>query len=629
MSARSAACPSCGAAIAFANSASLIVVCESCNYASYRTDVKLELIGQVAQVAPIESELALGTRGKIDAVGFQIVGQVQLDHGAGPWNEWAILFDDGRNAWLAEAQGQVLFTRAVAGGEELRYADLQAGAEIDLGPHGRWTIAEKGAGRVTAIRGELPAAIRTEALVHYADLSGADGGFGTLDFGALDTCQAIYLGRRLELAALGLDLADAEARPGRKVKAARVTCPKCAGAIELRDPENTRRVGCPYCGALLDPHAKEMRVLAVSSTLQRKAGIPIGAKGKLFGHDYEVLAWLERSVTAEGERYPWDEYLLRRGDGAYRWLVLSQAHWSFVEPLNLADVKKSASRVSYKGRSFRHFSGGRARVDRVLGEVYWEVAVGETVKVDDYIDPPFMVSFESSEDEKLVSLGTYVERDVVKTAFGLTQNLPRPSQIGPQQPNPVRAQLKRWWASAAVFTLLVLGLDLLFHVVHAGRIAHSGKYPFVSVARAGDAAAIVSDEFELEGWRGNAEVTVSAPALQQGSLELEGSLANASTGKAYPFAVRSNGSAGLDAASLQHVQRATVRVGGVPGGRYRLRLDPHCAIDAPDATFEVVVKRQLASNGLPIVILVLCWAVPVLMSLIAAGIESARWQQSD
>jgi hypothetical protein len=604
-------------------------VCESCNYASYRTDVALELIGKVAQVAPIESALALRARGTLDGSGFQVVGQVQLDHGAGPWNEWAIAFDDGASAWLAEAQGQVLLMRAVDAGRGLRYADMRAGAEVDLGPHGRWTIAEKGVGRVTAIRGELPSAIVPEALVRYADLSGADGGFGTLDFGAGEICEAVYLGRRASLVELALDLTGAETRPDRKTKAARITCPKCAGAIDLKDPDNALRVGCPYCGALLDPRSTAMSVLAVSSTMRQRPGLPIGAKGRLIGQDFEVLAWLERSITSEGVRYPWDEYLLRRGDGAYRWLVCSERQWSFVEPLNLADVKRSSSRASFKGRSFRHFSGGRARVDSVLGEVYWEVAVGETVSSDDYIDPPLMLSFESSDGEKLVSLGTYLERGVVKSAFGLAQDLPRPSAIGAIQPNPVRSHLKRWWASAAVITAIVLGLDLFFHAVHAGAVAHSGKYPLVKLARVGDSSPIVSDEFELKGWRGNAEVIVSAPALAQGSLDLEGSLASSSTGATYPFAVRATGSAGLDASSLRRIESATVRVGGVPGGRYRLRLEPHCQLAAPDATFEVVVRRQRASNALPIVIVLLCWAVPILMSLIAVGLESARWQKSD
>jgi hypothetical protein len=690
MSARFAACPSCGARIEFANSASLIVVCESCEYVSYRTDVKLELIGKVAQVAPIESALALHARGKIDGSGFEIVGQVQLDHGKGPWNEWAIAFDDGKSAWLAEAQGQILFTREVDGGGELRYASIAAGAEIDLGASGRWTVAEKGSGRVTAIRGQLPELIKPDSIVHYADLSGEGDGFGTFDFGAGDACEAIYLGRRLSAADLALDLSGAAAPAERKVRAARITCPKCAGAIDLRDPENTQRVGCPFCGALLDPRSKEMQVLGVSLTTRSRSALPIGAKGRISAQEFEVLAWLERSVVEEGVRFPWEEYLLRRGDGAYRWLVCSDRQWSFVEPLNLADVKRSSSRVSYRGRSFRRFSGGEARVDRVLDEVYWEVSVGETVRSDDYVDPPLMISFETTEGEKIASLGTYLERAAVETAFGLKQKLPSPTAIGAIQPNPVRADLRRWWKSAAVITAIVLGLDLFFHVAHTGKIAHAGKYPLVPISRSGDTAAvrpssdattsttpssdartdtstdsststsggmhagsssstlapidlaalqkpadlsitapIVSDEFELDGWRGNVEVEVSAPALQHGALNLEGCLVSSSSGEKHSFAVQTSGTSSEDLAGAHSIERASVRIGGVPGGRYRLRLDPHSAIVDPNGTFEIVVKRQLASSTLPIVIVILCWLAPLVLSIAGAAIEGVRWQKSD
>jgi hypothetical protein len=638
VSARSATCPSCGATIEFASSTSLVVVCESCEYASYRTDVKLELIGKVAQVAPIESEIALHARGKFGDVGFEVVGQVQLDHGRGPWNEWAVALDDGTSAWLAEAQGQVLATRAVEARTDLRYASIAAGSEVDLGAEGRWTIAEKGAGRVTAIRGQLPALMKPGDLVRYADLSGPSDGFGTLDFGSGETCEAVYLGRRASVAELALDLSGAQAQPARKVKAARITCPKCAGAIDLRDPENAQRVGCPFCGALMDPRSNAMQVLAVSSTARKEPGIPIGARGKLRGQDFEVLAWLERSVVEDGERYPWDEYLLRRNDGAYRWLVCSDRQWSFVEPLHLADVQRKASRVSYRGTSFRHFSGGVARVDRVLGEVYWEVSVGDTVRSDDYVAPPLMLSFESTDDEKLVSLGTYVEKSEIETAFGLARKLPRAQSMGTLQPNTVRASLKLWWLGAVAISAVVVALALFFHVIHSGRVAYSGQHPFVPAiqgdlasprgASASTIAPIVTDEFELDGWRGNVEVTIAAPALQHGALSVEGSLVSSETGAVHPFAVRSSGTPSDDAASIGTVERASVRIGSVPGGRYRLRLEPHAALASSNRTFDVVVRRQLATNGLPVVIIVLSWIAPVLMSIIAGAIEGARWQKS-
>ena len=90
----------------------LLVVCAHCNLASWRTDVKLERIGKVAELAPIESPIALGAEGRVDGHAFRVAGVVELDHGRGPWHEWAIRFDDGAWAWLAEAQGQYLVTRA-------------------------------------------------------------------------------------------------------------------------------------------------------------------------------------------------------------------------------------------------------------------------------------------------------------------------------------------------------------------------------------------------------------------------------------------------------------------------------------------------------------------------------------
>jgi hypothetical protein len=56
-------------------------------------------------------------------------------------------------------------------------------------------------------------------VVHYADLSGPEGGFGTLDYGAGEECEQLYLGVRRELAELELDTSSTEA-PVRRTTAA-------------------------------------------------------------------------------------------------------------------------------------------------------------------------------------------------------------------------------------------------------------------------------------------------------------------------------------------------------------------------------------------------------------------------
>ncbi len=625
MSSRSATCPACGAEIEFANVATLIVVCSHCRYASIRKGQALETIGLVAEVAPIESPIALGARGALDGNRFVVVGQIQLDHGAGPWNEWNVLFDSGKSGWLAEAQGQYLVTFAVPTLSVPAYDALSAGEELDLGAHGRWLVAEKGRGAVTALRGELSADLRPGALVNYADLSGAQGGFGTLDYGAGTQCETIYLGVRRELADLHLDTTGSEAPVRRKTAAQRVECPKCAGAIDLRDAANTQRLGCPYCGALLDPRAPVLRVLAVSELFRSPRGPDVGAKGTLFGQSFEVLAHLERSVRSDGQRWPWDEWLLRRADGAYRWLVCAQNHWTFVEPLNLADVKRSGSRVQWKGRRFKHFSGGVARVDRVVGEVYWEVEVGEEVRGDDFVDAPNMISFEESAGEKLVSLATHVERAEIERAFSLAKPLPAPSTIGPAQPNRVAEVLGGFWKLFGVLALVLLALGIALVAARPERVVLQSTH---GLSLGG---AIVSDEFEIAaplGLRTRATIALTAPGLATGGFACDGLVEELTSGSARPFSVTTSGPvAGVPESA--DTSTAVLKIGGLAAGRYRLRIDPHASAVARTGVLTLRVTSGGGDLGTAFLLIVLLLAVPLVFSIVSGVIEGQRWSQSD
>ena len=48
-----------------------------------------------------------------------------------------------------------------------------------------------------------------------------------------------------------------------------------------------------------------------------------------------------RSVTIEGIKYFWHEYLLYNPMIGFRWLVHSDNQWNFVEPVNPADVEQA------------------------------------------------------------------------------------------------------------------------------------------------------------------------------------------------------------------------------------------------------------------------------------------------
>ena len=466
MTDRVASCPGCGGTLTFASAATVCVVCPFCGGASYRSDVDLEFLGKVAEVADIASPVELGGSGKLDGVGWTAIGRIQLDHGAGPWNEWCLLFDDGTWRWYAEAQGEALLTTAQP------LADLPAppawdvlvpDVDVDLGPSGRFVVAEIGTGRVTAVQGELPTRVLPGAVVRYADLRGPGGTFATLDYGAGGPAvEAVYVGRTVLPEQLGLD-AEKAAPVEKKVAARRLSCPKCAGIIELRDPESVR-VTCQSCGALIEPTERGAKALGVGAALKLEPALPLGAQGTLRGGKVEVLAFLVRSVKVEGVRYAWREYLLRTVKGSYRWLTESHAHWTLLEPVSPGDVAKSGGKMVFQGRTFEHFQTGKATVDHVQGEVYWKVEVGETVQSKDFVAPPWCLTVEQSGNETNVTVGTYLPKEEVEAAFGV--RLATPHGVAPAQPNPYRGGTGRWWGVAA---LLVLGMIVLMVAVSGAK----------------------------------------------------------------------------------------------------------------------------------------------------------------
>ncbi|MDQ5903421.1 MAG: hypothetical protein QG672_1012, partial [Pseudomonadota bacterium] len=116
---KTASCPSCGAPVEFKSTASLYAVCEYCRSTLLRHGEDLENIGRMADLLEDSSLIQIGTEGKFRGVHFGVIGRIQLKHESGIWNEWHILFDDGRAGWLSEASGEYVVSAQVAVKEEI------------------------------------------------------------------------------------------------------------------------------------------------------------------------------------------------------------------------------------------------------------------------------------------------------------------------------------------------------------------------------------------------------------------------------------------------------------------------------------------------------------------------------
>ena len=73
-----------------------------------------------------------GDEGTLGGRPCQVLGRVQLDHGAGPWDEYYVALDGGQSwGWLAFAQGHWYATSAVPGIVVPNYQELRPGTTPD------------------------------------------------------------------------------------------------------------------------------------------------------------------------------------------------------------------------------------------------------------------------------------------------------------------------------------------------------------------------------------------------------------------------------------------------------------------------------------------------------------------
>lgn len=465
------ACPQCGAEVEFRFDDSFVRVCGSCRSAVARTDRGVETLGKFADLVPMQSPLALFAEGTYGGMSFILVGKAQLRHAAGGmWQEWYAKFGSGVWGWLAEAQGRYYMTFEVPNLPVTPHYQLQPGAERSLPTREgerTFTVSEVGVATFVAADGELPYRLIPGSTFRYADLSDGRGGFATIDYGAPASRDprvapseppSIYIGGQIRLEDLHLSGGIApHPDAGPRVSSARLACPNCNGSLELRAPDAALRVVCPYCNSLLDVSGGQ---LAFLRNLGKKPqlDLPLGALGKFQDGgqqvELQIIGYLQRSARVDGDWYPFEEYLLYAPQLGFRWLVCSDGHWSYVQPVANGACRVSPAGAVYQGKTFKHYQTGTLRLDAVFGELYWRASTGNTSHGDDYISPPYMISREQESGEVNWSLSTYLTPDEVRAAFGeagAKLQLPRPDGVAPHQLWPHRG-------FGAFYALLVIAL---------------------------------------------------------------------------------------------------------------------------------------------------------------------------
>jgi hypothetical protein len=616
-------CPSCGAPVEFTAGSARVRVCEHCNTVVARSGARLDAVGKVAELVDTESPLKVGLGGRHAGTPFTVVGRIQKSHGGGAWDEWCLQLDDGRLAWLSESEGAWNLMFELGELQVPRLETLQPLSAVSLRDK-RFVVEEVGEAQVVAAEGQLP---DFHSPHRYADLTGPGGVFASVDYGG--GAPVVYAGSAVTLAQLGFSPSELQPTPRRQALS-QARCTHCNGPLELKAPDRAKRVACPYCGALLDVRHGQLELLQLLEKPPYEPRIPLGAKGRLNDTEWTCLAFLLRSCRVEGVRYPWEEYLLWNRERGFRWLMMSNGHWTFLTPVPAGECLFGVRQARYGGVAYKQFQAVMATTEYVSGECYWEVTAGEQAFASEYVAPPRSLNVDQTPREATVTHGELLDRDVVAKAFGLKAALPFPTGIAPAQVNGWAGRGREAWKWAFIWAGALLAVFVIFTAM-----SPSGQYLNTVVnlspdARPGSPEAMAfSDPFEIPA-DAPLEVSVTCPELSNAWCGVQVDLVNEKTDEvisvyAEPSYYFGNDSDGSWSEGGRHESKAT---DVVEKGTYVARVTASFEPGRPLHTVNVVVSSEGPGGCCFLFFLGALFVWPFVCLAASSQLETRRWEDS-
>jgi len=635
-----------------------------------RKGVDLEDLGKISEVMEDGSPVRLGMTGKHGKRDFQVAGRIQLKWQDGIWNEWFLLFSDNDTGWLGEGQGMffLTFQKPAPAGVIPAFEQLAPGQKLTISGK-PFQVSWKETSRCVSGEGELPFAVHEGWESPSVDLMGPGGTFLTFDYS--DDPPSLYVGEEVKIESLALDASNAAPEKVRKVATESMSCLSCGAPYTPHGGENASW-GCPTCGAVHEVLAGKLQAIYErQNPPEQKTALELGMVGKFEGCDWTVVGIMRRASAWKDDEVPggwasgagWFEYLLWNAEHGQRWLSESDGHWNLLRtvPAHLAEGSQVVMPGAPKRAEFRHYATYNAITTWVVGEFDWRVKVGDRFVVSDHVAPPWILGCERNERESVWSLGTYLDRGQVLSAFEKGASLvgkvalpPPPNTIFANQPNPHAAQAKKLWNLLWLFLVAAFVLHLVVSGLHpSGTIARtefvlqpaappsidspaqtagttdSVKAPLPDSARKANRFAV--GPFEFPSNVGNIEITLRCPVTNDW-IAVDATLTDRATGRTWNEVKEISYYTGTDSDGSwsEGSQSTTIRFDGLEKGSYLLELDvDREANRLEELPLTVDVKRNKGSIAWFFLTSLLLIAFPIAGIARSMGFESRRWADSD
>jgi hypothetical protein len=412
-----------------------------------------------------------------------------------------------------------------------------------------------------------------------------------------------------------------------------LNCPGCGAALTLRSLSQAVTVVCDHCHSILDAQDPRLTILQKfkAAVDEDPPLIPLGTRGKIRGAAYEAVGFQRRTIHVDGAPYSWHEYVLFNPYKGFRYVTEYNGHWndtSILRSLPTLNNDVSPATVSYLGETYKHFQTAKAGTSFVLGEFPWQVRVGESSDVSDYVSPPRVISSERTGKEVTWSMGEYISGHDIWKAFGLQGEPPERIGVYENQPSPLSADTNAIWVAFGGFMLVLVVMMILFWSFARSEQVVEGNYAFNTNERG--EASFVTDVFQLKGHISDLELKTTAD-VNNNWIYLNYALINQDTGQAYDFGREVSYYSGYDEdGSWSEGSRAdSVVIPSVLPGNYYLRVEPESDFGHGTISYSISASRDVPQASF-LGIALLALLIPAgLITWRSMNFEHLRWAESD
>jgi len=354
--------------------------------------------------------------------------------------------------------------------------------------------------------------------------------------------------------------------------------------------------------------------------------IPLGAVGKIRKRLYKMIGFAVKKE--KGTPYRWREYLLFNPYYGYAFLAEYDGHWTFLEQL-IVHPKEVVIKndFAFDRKWFRFFSDYKSVLVYAQGEFCYDVFKGSESEIRELISPPYILSYERSNEEQMWLYGEHIDEDDIKDAFAIKEDPPEQVGIGICQPMKGSLNYTTLMRLTGIFIGVLVVLQFVMTNLARNEKVLSESFS-IRTDSLGNMLPLVSESFEITKAPANLELEFYS-SVDNSWMEFSTDAINETTSEHYGFTTAVEYYHGYDGGESwsEGGPAASSVLSHLPKGKYHLNIWPTRG-DMRADTFSVSAKTDfpMYSNMFAVAGVILLF--PLITYLRRRGFEERRWSNS-